>query len=491
MIFGFHRMLVFSEFAAADKHEHPNFDKLYACFVQYIGRQRARGNGSASQDILNLEQCRKDYDRMELKGSSRLVRKSSKAVVDSGILKYTKDLLEEVAGGRSLSTPQAAPEREAYSELSEDIRGSTLTTDGSAAVMHAGSVRSSCAGTPLMNASTTPPGTPPSFAALPSCLIPPPAYVNPSSSDSTASSTTSGLASDISPDTSPRFTEITPTAPPPPDDQSIINHEYRTILLSEIEKITHTCQPQEGIECLTCLFKRYQRLCVDALVNIELKIEEIADVVSLIGIFVPSRPTKRMKSVFSEELLEVLISSGEVTHEEWDSVDFDIQLPMKAVRLCMQNRMDDVAATLAPLNKDHRPIRIMLETLYGSMMQTNQNKDSTVQKKLGLRADRPDFTVTVEKTEIAWGEFSGPTHENDKWKNHWDFFRDLRYGKAFLDSGFRLAPLLHVIYEVGTYMRLRTETRGMRKDTPHDPQNNNGQSDAMQSGYMSIADLSC
>lgn len=83
-------MLVFSEYAAADEHEHPTFDKLYACFVPYIGRQRSRGNGSASQDILNLEQCRKDYDTMELKGSSRLVRKSTKTIIDSGLQKYTK-----------------------------------------------------------------------------------------------------------------------------------------------------------------------------------------------------------------------------------------------------------------------------------------------------------------------------------------------------------------------------------------------------------------
>jgi len=101
----------------------------------------------------------------------------------------------------------------------------------------------------------------------------------------------------MDPDMSPGPAEMAPTAPPS-DDQSIINNEERTILLSEIEKITHTCQPQEGEACFTCLFKRYQRLCVDALVNTELKVEEIADVVSLIGICVPSRPTKRMRSFF-------------------------------------------------------------------------------------------------------------------------------------------------------------------------------------------------
>ncbi|KAI7816177.1 hypothetical protein BC939DRAFT_56691 [Gamsiella multidivaricata] len=210
------------------------------------------------------------------------------------------------------------------------------------ASMRAGEAGPSDAGAvlpPPSNASTTPPETPPSFAASPSCLGSPPAYfgaVNPSNTaatDSTASNITTGLPSDMNPDTSPGPAEMAPTAPPP-DDQSTINNEERTILLSEIEKITHTCQPQEGEACLTCHFKRYQRLCVDALLNTELKIAEIADVVSLIGIFVPSRPTERMKSVFSDEELEALIRSGEVTHEEWDSVEFDTLLPMKAVRVC-------------------------------------------------------------------------------------------------------------------------------------------------------------
>ncbi|KAG0041311.1 hypothetical protein BGZ83_002010 [Gryganskiella cystojenkinii] len=103
-----HRMLVFSEYAAADQHQHPTFDKMYACFVQYIGRQRSRGNASASEGILNLEQCRKDYDTMELKASSRLVRKSTKTIIDSGLQEYTKDLLEEVTGGSEIGSTNVA-----------------------------------------------------------------------------------------------------------------------------------------------------------------------------------------------------------------------------------------------------------------------------------------------------------------------------------------------------------------------------------------------
>ncbi|KAK3810188.1 MAG: hypothetical protein J3Q66DRAFT_404949 [Benniella sp.] len=105
-------MLAFSEYAAADKHEHATFEKQYACFVQYVGRLRSRGNRSASQDILNLEKCRKDYDTMQLKESSGLVRKLSKSIIDSGLQAYTKDLLEEVTGGNGSCSADAAPKDE-------------------------------------------------------------------------------------------------------------------------------------------------------------------------------------------------------------------------------------------------------------------------------------------------------------------------------------------------------------------------------------------
>ncbi|KAF9577013.1 hypothetical protein BGW38_008066 [Lunasporangiospora selenospora] len=245
-----------------------------------------------------------------------LVGATSEAV-NSGTLDSTIAAFEG-----SLPTLQVAPEREANSKPSEDITSSSLTTDDSVVVKNAGIPGSSGATTiflPLTRASTTPPGTPPSFAASSSCLVSPPAYsgvvIPPFTTvvDSTVSSAITGLPPNMSPDTSPGPAEMAPTAPP--DDQSTIDNEDRTTLLSEIEKITHTCQSQEGEACYSCLFKRYQRLCVDALVNTELKIDEIADVASLIGILVPSKPTYRLKSVFPNEVLEDLIKSGEVTHE--------------------------------------------------------------------------------------------------------------------------------------------------------------------------------
>ncbi|KAI7832853.1 hypothetical protein BC939DRAFT_8476 [Gamsiella multidivaricata] len=273
---------------------------------------------------------------------------------------------------------------------------STTSTAGDSAVgMSAGRAGPSCASTelpPFPNASTAPPGMPPSFAASSSRLGTPPLYFG-AAIDSTSSttaatdliasttitgsaaglntsaavpglaseskisvrglgrvtdsssvpgslSTTDGLPTTHSSQIMTGASDILPGSPgtvlaaPPSDDQStIINADERAILLSQIEKITHTCAPQEGKACSTCLFKKYQRLSVDALVKSQLKIMEIADVVSLMGIFVPSRPTERMKSVFSDEILQAFIKSREITNAEWDSVEFNDSLAMKAVKV--------------------------------------------------------------------------------------------------------------------------------------------------------------
>ncbi|KAG0011778.1 hypothetical protein BGZ82_002875, partial [Podila clonocystis] len=37
----------------------------------------------------------------------------------------------------------------------------------------------------------------------------------------------------------------------------------------------------------------------------------------------------------------------------------------------------------------------------------------------------------------------------------------VRYGKAFLDAGHKMAPLFQIVYTKGTYMRLREAKRGM------------------------------
>ncbi|KAF9160846.1 hypothetical protein BGX21_002554 [Mortierella sp. AD011] len=519
-------MKTFKEFIAEDKHQHPTFDKVYACYMAYLGRESRSGSQSAKQEKVCIEGCRKIYREIQAQGTASQARSHATNIVRNAI-----DQHADVAG--HIASPLTSHELDVSSsnapltgELGQVTPFSEIASftkpwndhelQSASSVAATASSVTSCSNTEQY-ASTTPPGTPPMPASL-WCPKSPPSYVvnpNPSTSPATDSRTPtantesaanfitstnplgstlelniskkgheSASGSSVVPvsssttDTLPAHSdsratgtaEVHPTSPdmapgtPPSDGRLDINEEERTALLSEIEKVTHTCPPQEGETCSTCKFKIYQRLCVEALMDNQLKITDIADVVSLIGI----------------------------TPEEWDAVDFDEGLPMKAVRLSIQNRKDDIAQILLPMNRDHRPIRIMLETLLeylpkeedrsiseyeftvkhiGPVMQAFfqskavtshfPNKDSSAQKKLGLRPDRPDFTATAGKKEIAWGEFSGPAHEHDEWKNNWDFFRDVRYGKAFLDSGYKIAPLFQIVYEKGNYMRLQDATRGM------------------------------
>jgi hypothetical protein len=60
-----------------------------------------------------------------------------------------------------------------------------------------------------------------------------------------------------------------------------------------------------------------------------------------------------------------------------------------------------------------------------------------------------------------YGEVTGLGQEHNTWKNDWDLFRLARFGKAFLDDGFEVAPLVQVVFSNATYMRLTVGARGM------------------------------
>ncbi|KAG0285128.1 hypothetical protein BGZ97_007925 [Linnemannia gamsii] len=272
------------------------------------------------------------------------------------------------------------------------------------------------------------------------------------------------------------------------DESLLIDETEREVLLSQIESIGHECEPQGDEGCLTCLFKSYQRLCATALHQNELRITDVADVVALLGVLVPFKATERMKSIFQEKTLDNL----RISDEEWPDVGFNETLVTSAVRHCMRGQKGRVSQLLRPLEENHRRIKLLLETRLeylpleevkdlsemdfivkhvGPVMEafvdskraSNRfpNKDCETQKRLNIKPDRPDLSVMVGKTEVAFGEITGPAKERSIWKNNWDFYRIVRYGKAFLDTGHKVAPLFQIIYTKGTYMRLKEATRGM------------------------------
>ncbi|KAG0347199.1 hypothetical protein BG004_008238 [Podila humilis] len=236
------------------------------------------------------------------------------------------------------------------------------------------------------------------------------------------------------------------------------------------------------------MIESYQRACAAALHKNEIGISDVADIVSLLGVLAPFKPTERMQSIFPESTLNDLKKS----EEEWPDVGFDESKVTAAVRQCLRGQRGGVSELLRPLAESHRRIQLLLETrleylpleeekdlsemdftvkYVGPVMQAFldskrassrfTNKDCAIQKRLGLKPDRPDLSVVTGKSEIAFGEITGPSKQNGIWKNNWDFYRTVRFGKAILDSGRSVAPLFQIIYTKGTYMRLKVATRGM------------------------------
>ncbi|KAF9426345.1 hypothetical protein BGZ76_002807, partial [Entomortierella beljakovae] len=89
------------------------------------------------------------------------------------------------------------------------------------------------------------------------------------------------------------------------------------------------------------------------------------------------------------------------------------------------------------------------------------NTNSTTQKQQNHRADRPDIRAKLSEQELLWGEITGPKQAGNKAKNLWDMFKLVRYGKAFIVAGNDSAPLVQVIGNLGTYMRLYIKVRGV------------------------------
>ncbi|KAF9436840.1 hypothetical protein BGZ76_002801 [Entomortierella beljakovae] len=82
-------MKSFAEHVIEDTHDHKSFDKQLACFTQYVGRQRQRGNESAKQYSFNIEELRREYNKLLLQSTSEISRKSASTIVNTSIELYT------------------------------------------------------------------------------------------------------------------------------------------------------------------------------------------------------------------------------------------------------------------------------------------------------------------------------------------------------------------------------------------------------------------
>jgi hypothetical protein len=274
--------------------------------------------------------------------------------------------------------------------------------------------------------------------------------------------------------------------PSEPESPLIEENDEIAELRTNLDRSSHaTCEWKVHNDCVACRFQDYQRECINALNQKMLKRGDVADVMALIGVFAPFIPTPRMTSVFGRMLDHLL------TSVKFPAPHIDDLAIMKAVRQRLNGERDEACETIRSLD---RKKRIMFETLmeklpmksdktisegtfvtnyvspllYGTLALDDErvqiyfpNTECQTQKQQGIKADRPDILIKIRGQEAVFGEVTGPAQAGHTAKNAWDLFRLARFGKAFLDHGNSVAPLLQIVYNNGTFMRLTIKTRGM------------------------------
>ncbi|KAF9343532.1 hypothetical protein BGX26_005586, partial [Mortierella sp. AD094] len=153
--------------------------------------------------------------------------------------------------------------------------------------------------------------------------------------------------------------------------------------------------------------------------------------------------------------------------------DIDDGAVVAAVRCAINGNIEDASCAIRSLPTK---IRIMIENLrnvdnehhfsnysryVGRWRPASQDSLSKSQKSQGIKPDHPDIVIKVRGQETLFGEVTGPAQAGHSAKNAWDKFRLVRFTRSFIDSGNKTAPLIQVIDNCGTYMRLQVKTRGM------------------------------
>ncbi|KAI8602512.1 hypothetical protein EDD21DRAFT_371612, partial [Dissophora ornata] len=303
-----------------------------------------------------------------------------------------------------------------------------------------------------------------------------------SSPSSAPSISTSSASRSMSLTSAPAHVEPSNTSA---ESEQLLDREREELLRSVDESSHPCCDWKIDDVCIACIFAEYQRSCIEALSAREIKKTDIADIMAIIGVFAPSMPTSRMHEFFSAQQLKIILGPG----AELPDIDVDDAKIQKAVRLYLNNKGDEAEV---PMTGGNKKIRIMLETLleYLPMKTDNTvsestftvkyvapiiqayvdsdrvtsdfpNTDSVTQKHQNLKADRPDIRGKAFGQEVLWGEVTGPTQAGNNAKNLWDTYKLARFGKASIIAGKESAPLVQVIDDHGTYMRLYLKVRGV------------------------------
>ncbi|KAK3805303.1 MAG: hypothetical protein J3Q66DRAFT_423043 [Benniella sp.] len=281
------------------------------------------------------------------------------------------------------------------------------------------------------------------------------------------------------------------------EDEIEPNNLQAQLLLNERTRVVHRI-PQDCTwvfddNCVICKFKEYQRGCIQALKENALTFAEVADLLAVIGVYVPQRRTARMVDVFTDTMLDLIVEEIEVKNRlpESSLSATEDHAVMEAVRARQRDQGANILTHLMAMAPDRmtlfdnliKGLPVIAKTaatessftvdcvntaMKGLFLDKKKHfnlefSDTSpeLEKRLGRRSLHPDFVVHVRDKTVLFGETAGPTGASSTAKVGWDLYKLAHFGKQLVDTGEVIALLLQVIYNEGTYMRLTTPASGM------------------------------
>ncbi|KAG0044808.1 hypothetical protein BGZ89_005913, partial [Linnemannia elongata] len=79
-------MKTFKEYVLVDEHQHDSFDKAYACYMMYVGRQSRKGSQKVK---VRIEDCRQVYKEMQFQGTASQAQDRATKIVRNAIDQHT------------------------------------------------------------------------------------------------------------------------------------------------------------------------------------------------------------------------------------------------------------------------------------------------------------------------------------------------------------------------------------------------------------------
>ncbi|KAF9995483.1 hypothetical protein BGZ79_010840, partial [Entomortierella chlamydospora] len=82
-------MKSFKEFVETDGHSHPNFEKQYACYMAYVGRQKSSNNTGTQSERCDAKLLRQEYKDIRVERTISTSHNATGDIIDASIEQYS------------------------------------------------------------------------------------------------------------------------------------------------------------------------------------------------------------------------------------------------------------------------------------------------------------------------------------------------------------------------------------------------------------------